>query len=327
MANGIHICSYTSPEGLRCSEAATAGSLCFWHSNETDKSGDDVKERLEAHARSGGLLQGIKLKKANLKGIDLVNRGQKEGFDLSYADLYRANLKGAHLFSLQLRSGSIMKADLSDANVHCCDFTGTNLLGVHWHDARIDNLEIGKRLKQEELALKAGRWRNHEQELDNFEQCEEIYRDLRKAAEQQGLFEMGGYCIHKELTMRRMQYPAISWQRFFSKFIDLFCGYGERPLNVIFFSLGLIFFFALSYFVLGSISGDEQIAFSAAADWRENLQAFFTSLYFSVVTFTTLGYGDISPTGFSRIFAAIEALIGAFTIALFVVVFVKKMTR
>ena len=50
-------------------------------------------------------------------------------------------------------------------------------------------------------------------------------------------------------------------------------------------------------------------------------------MYFSVVTFTTLGYGDLVPVGPSRIIAAIEAFAGSFTLALFVVVFVKKMTR
>ena len=48
---------------------------------------------------------------------------------------------------------------------------------------------------------------------------------------------------------------------------------------------------------------------------------------YSVVTFTTLGYGDFTPVGLSRIFAAFEAFTGSFTLALFVVVFVKKMTR
>ena len=47
-----------------------------------------------------------------------------------------------------------------------------------------------------------------------------------------------------------------------------------------------------------------------------------------MVTYTTLGYGDITPAlGVSRFLAAFEALIGGFTLALFVVVFVKKMTR
>jgi hypothetical protein len=50
-------------------------------------------------------------------------------------------------------------------------------------------------------------------------------------------------------------------------------------------------------------------------------------LFFSVVTFTTLGYGDIAPFGWSRAVAALEAFVDSFAMALFDVVFVKKMTR
>ena len=48
------------------------------------------------------------------------------------------------------------------------------------------------------------------------------------------------------------------------------------------------------------------------------LGGFLNCLYFSVVTFTTLGYGDFQPVvGLSRFFVSIEAIIGAFTMALF----------
>jgi len=39
------------------------------------------------------------------------------------------------------------------------------------------------------------------------------------------------------------------------------------------------------------------------------------------------GYGDLVPIGAARPIAAFEAFTGNFTMALFVVVFVKKMTR
>jgi hypothetical protein len=48
-------------------------------------------------------------------------------------------------------------------------------------------------------------------------------------------------------------------------------------------------------------------------------------LYFSVVTFTTLGYGDFQPAvGLSRFFASLEAIIGAFTMALFAYTLARK---
>ena len=45
---------------------------------------------------------------------------------------------------------------------------------------------------------------------------------------------------------------------------------------------------------------------------------FFTSIYFSVVTFSSLGYGDIAPLGISRIFSMIEVILGLFFIGIIV---------
>lgn len=83
----------------------------------------------------------------------------------------------------------------------------------------------------------------------------------------------------------------------------------------------------LVYFMLGILDAGQVTAFNYQAGLLDNISAFLKTLYFSVVTFTTLGYGDLVPVGPSRVIAAIEAFTGSFTLALFVVVFVKKMTR
>ncbi|MBU7025490.1 MAG: two pore domain potassium channel family protein [Theionarchaea archaeon] len=58
------------------------------------------------------------------------------------------------------------------------------------------------------------------------------------------------------------------------------------------------------------------------------LEQIGSTLYFSFVTFTTLGLGDIEPINFfGRTLICCEAVIGAFLIALFVVVFARKMMR
>ncbi|MCP4366432.1 MAG: two pore domain potassium channel family protein [Planctomycetes bacterium] len=45
----------------------------------------------------------------------------------------------------------------------------------------------------------------------------------------------------------------------------------------------------------------------------------YNCFYFSVVTFTTLGYGDINPIGSFKIAIIIESILGSVTIALFLV--------
>ena len=285
---------------------------------------DNLKQQLELRAQSGQPMQGFSLVKADLRDINLVNKNARHGYRLSHSDLYRADLENAHLFKLDLSNSSLMKANLHNANLHYCNLQGCNLLGTNFKGAKLEHVNWGKELVQEQKARQTddGLQRNA-----LYQEAEEIYRAIRQAAEHQGLFETAGRFFQKEMVMRRRQYKRFSFNRMFSKLVDLFCGYGEKPMRVIIFSVLMIVVFATLYFFAGlSFSGDS-LAFSSQQSLGDNLATYFSALYFSVVTFTTLGYGDLAPIGIARAFAALEAFLGSFTLALFVVVFVKKMTR
>jgi Ion channel/Pentapeptide repeats (8 copies) len=285
----------------------------------------NVKTLLEQRASTGEPMSKFSLVKANLSGINLVKKASKTGYQMTDSDLYHADFTHAHCFKLDLSSSSLMKADFSFANLHCANLSNCNLLGAIFKGAKLENVTWGKQIIQEQQAAEA-------QDLavakDYYEQAEEVYRNLRMITEKQGLFEQAGQFFQNEMAMRRMQMPLFSIRRLISKFVDLFCGYGERPSRVVAFTLVVIGVFSLLFFYSGIQSAGQTIAFDSSLTVSENFKYYLSSLYFSVVTYTTLGYGDISPTlGLSRFFAAFEALVGGFTLALFVVVFVKKMTR
>ncbi len=320
-------CQYKAANGETCTGADLGNGFCFWHDTTIDKSSMDLSERLESYASGGGMLQGICLKRANLKNVNLVIPGSSSGYDMRNADLYRANLEHAHLFNINLEGSSLMKANLQNANLHCAQLQDTNLLGTKLAGAKIDNIKIGSHVQQEAIAKKADKDNDLVKARDFYEQSEEIYRNLRKAAEGNGIYTLAGHYARKELTMRRMQYDKWSQKRVVSKAVDLFCGYGESPINVIVFSLMLIFICAILFFLFGVQSSEGIIRISFDKSFFENLTNFFSTIYFSVVTFTTLGYGDIQPVGISRLVATIEAFIGSFALALYVVVFVQKTTR
>lgn len=321
-------CEYQNTDGSRCNNRVHNSVRCYWHDPAVDKSSENVKEKLENYATSDGYMKGLQLQRAQLEGLDLVRHGQKIGYDLSGSDFYRAKLRGAHFFNITLENGSLMKADLRDANLHFGHFSDSNLLGIQLDGSKIDHIDVGIMIPQERLAHEANRAGEFEKAIDLYEQAEEIYRTLRKAAEDQGLFSLGGRFIHSELVMRRHCQPLFSVNRLTSKCIDLFCGYGERPGNVVIFSLILIVVCACLYSSLGLYFEGQLLQLDLInKSLFDNLKGFLVSLYFSVVTFTTLGYGDVTPAGGSRPVAAIEAFSGGFTMALFVVVFVKKMTR
>jgi hypothetical protein len=90
-------CEYVGPSGNQCTENADEGkTICFWHDREADKSGDDIKERLEKKARANlqdGSLFGINLTGANLMKANLRDANMRES-KLEGADLLGASPKG-----------------------------------------------------------------------------------------------------------------------------------------------------------------------------------------------------------------------------------------
>ena len=117
-------------------------------------------------------------------------------------------------------------------------------------------------------------------------------------------------------------------------------GYGERPRNVVISAGVIIIFFALFFSIIG-IGNPEVIEIKGIAIHQNSgniidlaskgllknnvIRNFPDSLYFSLITFTTLGYGDFRPLeGLGRMLAGSEAFIGAFMMALFVYTFARR---
>ena len=73
-----------------------------------------------------------------------------------------------------------------------------------------------------------------------------------------------------------------------------------------------LFGYVLSIFILFSMGLLRSDVGVVQPSWWE-------SFYFSVVTFTTLGYGDYLPIGINRVWAMLESFIGVFIWPLFLV--------
>ena len=143
------MCRYLVADGRHCSEEAGEHELCHWHDPHRPHQEAHTAEALEQYVRAGGLCHGLQLSRANLAGLNLVNKESDQGFLLEQCNLYRANLRGGHLYGLRMKGGSLMKADLSDANLQCATLDDVNLLGIRWHNTRLDNMQTGKRVMQD----------------------------------------------------------------------------------------------------------------------------------------------------------------------------------
>ncbi|MDD5754509.1 MAG: pentapeptide repeat-containing protein [Methylococcales bacterium] len=285
--------------------------FCFWHDAQAIKNTPDIKMRIEALLSEGHSLEGFALHNAQLSGANLAH----------------ANLRGARLFHADLRGASLFKANLENANLNAANLEDANLLGIRLENARLEHTCWGECLLQEKLALNAYKLGKKQEAKQLYSEAEEIARYLTNESEKRRQYDMGGRFYQLERVMRRMQMRPFSSEWLWSKLLDMLCGYGENAARVMSFSILVILISAICYFLVGLHGAHGLVAFDNQLSNSSNAIRFMECLYFSVITFTTTGYGDFSPAGFSRLIAVIEAFIGAFSISLFVVVFVRKMTQ
>ena len=104
------------------------------------------------------------------------------------------------------------------------------------------------------------------------------------------------------------------WKLLFLGLYEQLMGYGERPWRVARAAIAVMIGLALAYYFLGAFSPPVR---------------FIDAFYFSAVSFSALGYGGWvpEPSGWARYMAAAESFLGVFTFALFLVTFLRKMSR
>jgi hypothetical protein len=191
--------------------------------------------------------------------------------------------------------------------------------------------------------LRANRWRLHEYvgspvEPDSTEGLELTYLEAKQGASGTGDSETASMFFVRELRYRRRRYAAhagaaehtsahrieaaMRWVT--NGFLDGIAGYGERPQRTLALALAVIVTSALAYPAAGGlVTGEEVVRYGS-----HGLHAALDGLYFSVVTFATLGLGDVHPAGdLGRFIAASEGLAGAFLTAVFVFSLGRRVTR
>lgn len=133
---------------------------------------------------------------------------------------------------------------------------------------------------------------------------------------------------------------------------EFILGYGEKPIRVLRFSLILILLFSSYYYkndnytlnIRDENSTQETAIITAEPATKRHRLDIYEAIYFSTVTFATLGYGDITPNFRSNeetintipsfkkyvlplMVPALEAVLGCIMIATFVVVLGRRLIR
>lgn len=259
-------------------------------------------------------LSGEHLFDLDFEGAELV------GANLTGCDLTHCNFRGADLTKANLTGARLWNSDLTGANLSEADLTGCDLWNACLHKARIWHTDFkdAKLLSARNFAedmKPAGKAMVDESGLLS---AEEAYRGLKKFFLQNGMYNDASWASFREKTIERLLLKkSKNWHYLPSLVMNLLCGYGEKPQRIVLSALFTIFGFAVLYLLINGVQSSSSPG--DALTWADYL-------YYSTVTFTTVGYGDFTPRPypFFRLLASSEAFLGVFLTGLFIFTLARK---
>ena len=135
----------------------------------------------------------------------------------------------------------------------------------------------------------------------------------------------GGKCIKRSEFRSNSQYINAKFIDFLSRII---IGYGEKPLNIFIISFSIISLFAFLYIITGIKYNDKIIRIYEVRNIYELVECYIDLWYFSMITFSTVGYGDMLVTNmFGKVLVSIEVFLGVTMGASWASVIFRKMSR
>ncbi len=242
---------------------------------------------------TGAILQEATLEKSDLSASNC------RGADFRGADLSGVNFTGA-----DLREADFSHADLTGANLSRANITGAKFNFTQMSDVNVTHLIYGN--YREMVGLYYG-----------VRGIDLIYGNgiyLRDAKDQDYIDTLHQVLLDKEPGMWRALdlFLFKSWG-----LID----HGRSLLKVAFYAFIIATFYGLIYSM--DMIYDWQIM-----DYSNSAKTWFTPFYYSVVTYTTLGFGDVTADSlFGEIFVISEVIFGYFTLGLLLAILANTIAR
>lgn len=279
----------------------------------------------------------IDLRGAPLAGFDfrILVQEDDEGFSEELAIVSNIHFEGANLRHSDFEGGKIHdcffeNADLSHSQfakatlTNClfqesvcvgANFQTARIIGCNFNDATIKEMSLDHTILDPKTTFGT---LLHSEKEGNFHFASIEYKQIKEAYKNSSLHSIADRFHYREMVAKRKItsiFSPLRWLNYI--FGDLLCKYGTSYLRVFLWSLGLVVLCAILYTTNSSLYFYNQYVHPS----------FFDSFYFSLSTFTTLGYGDFHAVGIMRQIAAIESFLGAALMSLFTVIIARTIIR
>ena len=288
---------------------------------------------------------GLDLRRADFTGMQL------RGMDFCDATLEQAIFSRANLYDADFSGAKLDGAIFGDAQINPkTDFgedSGYRVLYDPEYDSEseFDGISLGRRFTRAvgQYLPRRPSWGDgidDEEERENrLRKAARAYHTLERIGRENSLPELqtSGFVRRQEMNRLRHAEKAsvaetgawLHWSRWLrATTARATLLYGESPWRVLAASLCVILLAGMLYPLGGFRAADadpgEVLQASSFAEWLALLP---DGIYFSTLTFTTLGFGDYQPTGWGKLLATSETALGVTLLALLVFVLGRRAAR
>lgn len=280
---------------------------------------------------------GIDLRGINLAGFDfrIPVLEDESGFEEELAILSYIHFEGAVLKHATFQDGKIHdcffeEADLSHSNfknasLNTCSFqnadasgmllSGASLVNCNFTEAQIHDINFSTVLTDQTTLFSK---KFDDEKEKNYHIASVQYKQIKEMYKNSSLHAQADYYHYREMVSRRNSmkwYNPFRWLNFI--FGDLTCKYGTSISRILIWIAAIVTGFAGIFWIIQDVLYHN----------TPTILSFLDSMYFSLITFTTIGYGDIHPIGNYRILAGLEGMIGVILTSLFTVIVARRIIR
>ena len=275
-----------------------------------------------------GKLSSANLKHTKLAGADL------SGADLSSAGLYKASLTSSTMTAANLEGADLTEADLSHADLRGTNLVGADLTGADLRDADLTNADLRDAcLSRANITCASFRTARIEGAnvtgivYGSYKDMGGRYLGIR------GLDSVYGNALFvrdakDQDYIDTLESSISALPEGFTKAIEvlLFRAWGLFDHGRSLLKVGVYAFVLATLY--GIIYSFDMWLEWGMMDYSNSAQSWFTPFYYSMVTYTTLGYGDVTAENvYGEILVISEVVLGYFTLGLLLSIIANTIAR
>ncbi|MGX4600784.1 ion channel [Faecalimicrobium sp. JNUCC 81] len=292
-------CSFLGTTFLNCNFKNISFENCFFYNSNGDISIFNNKSKFKNCYFKSCYMENSVFQNVNLYNVSFIHTNLKNSI---FSEIY---MDKVYITDSDCRSLKILNPDINEFKFD------DNFLTKFDEYTFIDKIKVDRNYKK------------------TYEIASKVYMEFASKFEGNRLMNNRGEYYYMSKCMEKRSLSGTN--KIKSSIFWMLCGYGERPTYALITSLEIVLVFAIIYMITGiSVGGyiiDYKLALEYGLAMPDLISDFMQSLYFSIVTFTTVGYGDITPIGSSILLSGIEMLLGVTMVGVWTATLARKITR